>query len=438
MGIFRKIKLWHKVTFGLVAGIIVGVFLGADLHFNIGTKIYYFKDSVPYIKVIGDIFIRLIKMIIVPLIYLSIVIGMTSMNDSSSLSRVATKSIIAFLLTTSFAIVIGLSAAYFFQPGKGIALDIVKNGLLPKVQATRDFSLMKIIDDTIPDNALNALVSGNMLQVVFFSFFTGMIIAKMGKEKRLISSGLKLAAEVVFKMIHFILELAPYAAFALTTSVVATQGLSALQNLGMLVLTLLIALFVQYMLFGVMIAIFARLSPFPFYKKSLEYQALAFSTSSSKATLATTMDVCSNKLGISKNSTSFVLPLGAAINMDGMAIYLGICTLFFAQAYGISLTAIDYAVIILTSTLGSIGAAGIPSGTIIMLPMVLSSVSIPIEGIALIVGIDRILDMLRTTLNITGDATITLIIDKTEGTLNKLKYYAKPEKLAEGESPLFK
>lgn len=438
MGIFRKIKLWHKVTFGLIAGIIVGVFLGADLHFNIGENVYYFKGAVPYIKVIGDIFIRLIKMIIVPLIYLSIVIGMTSMNDSSSLSRVATKSIIAFLLTTSFAIVIGLSAAYFFQPGKGIALDIVKNGLLPKVQVTRDFSLMRIIDDTIPDNALNALVSGNMLQVVFFSFFTGMIIAKMGKEKRLINSGLKLAAEVVFKMIHFILELAPYAAFALTTSVVATQGLSALQNLGMLVLTLLLALFVQYMLFGVMIAIFARLSPFPFYKKSLEYQALAFSTSSSKATLATTMDVCSNKLGISKNSTSFVLPLGAAINMDGMAIYLGICTLFFAQAYGIDLSLIDYAVIILTSTLGSIGAAGIPSGTIIMLPMVLSSVNIPIEGIALIVGIDRILDMLRTTLNITGDATITLIIDKTEGTLNKVRYYAKPEKLPEGEGPLFK
>lgn len=187
-----------------------------------------------------------------------------------------------------------------------------------------------------------------------------------------------------------------------------------------------------------MILVFARVSPMPFYKKSLEYQSLAFSTSSSKATLATTMDVCSNKLGISKNSTSFVLPLGAAINMDGMAIYLGICALFFAQAYNINLTTIDYFLIILTSTLGSIGAAGMPSGTIIMLPMVLSSVNIPIEGVAFIAGIDRILDMMRTTLNITGDAAITLLVDASEGTFNKTIYNTESSKLAEGNEGLSK
>ena len=205
----------------------------------------------------------------------------------------------------------------------------------------------------------------------------------------------------------------------------------------MLVITLLSAISIQYCVYGILIIIFARLSPGPFYKKSLEYQTLAFSTSSSKATLATTMDVCANKMGMSQNSTSFTLPLGAAINMDGMAIYLGICTLFFVQAYGITLSSFDYILIILTSTLGSIGAAGMPSGTIIMLPMVLSAINVPIDGIALIVGIDRILDMLRTTLNITGDATIALIVDKTEGTLNEETYYSVSDSLREGESPLF-
>ncbi len=422
MRFVQKIKLWHKVTAGLIAGIIVGMIFGEDAG---------------YLKPIGDIFIRLIRMVIIPLIYLSIVIGMTSINDTSTLSRIATKSLIAFLLTTSFAIVIGLSCAYLMEPGKWITSDALGTAITSRPAKT-SFDFIKIINDTIPDNALNALVSGKMLQVVFFSFFTGIIINTIGKEKKLIYKGFQLAAKVVFKMIHLILNLAPYGAFALTASVVGKQGIGVLQSLGLLVITLLTAIFVQYCIFGLMIIIFARLSPTPFYKKSIEYQTLAFSTSSSKATLATTMDVCANKMGMSKNSTSFVLPLGAAINMDGMAIYLGICTLFFAQAYGITLTTFDYLIIILTSTLGSIGAAGIPSGTIIMLPMVLSAINVPIDGIGLIVGIDRILDMLRTTLNITGDATIALIVDKTEGTLNTKTYYTDSAKLKEGESPLFK
>jgi Na+/H+-dicarboxylate symporter len=173
-----------------------------------------------------------------------------------------------------------------------------------------------------------------------------------------------------------------------------------------------------------LIWIFGRLSPFPFYRKSLGYQALAFSTSSSKATLATAMKVCQEEMGISQVSTSFVLPLGVSINMDGMAIYLGMCAVFLAQAVGMELHFQQYAMIIFTATLGSIGAAGIPGGAIIMLPIVLASVNLPLEGVALITGIDRILDMIRTTINITGDATITLIVDKSEGTLDIKKYYA--------------
>lgn len=413
---WQNIEFWQKITAGLVLGIIVGVVFG---------------DSATILKPIGDVFIRLIKMIIVPLIYLSIVIGMTGIQDSSSLSRLSLKSIIAFLCTTSFAIVIGLTTAYVLQPGMGINLEALG---FPRVsRGGANFDGIALLYDAIPDNALNALVSGKLLQVVFFSFFTGIIINQLGREKKPIVKGFQLAAKVVFKMIHLILKLAPYGAFSLTASIVGTQGIGAITNLGMLVFSLITAMTVQYLIFGLMIFVFARVSPIPFYKKSLEYQSLAFSTSSSKATLATTMDVCSNKLGISKNSTSFVLPLGAAINMDGMAIYLGICTLFFAQAYNVDLSTVDYIIIVLTSTLGSIGAAGMPSGTIIMLPMVLSAVGIPIEGIAFIAGIDRILDMMRTTLNITGDATITLLVDASEKTFNRKIYNTESSKLHEGE-----
>lgn len=414
MKFWKDLALWKKITVGLIAGIVVGIIFGEDAD---------------VLKPIGDIFIRLIRMIIIPLIYVSIVMGMTSINDSASLSRIALKSIATFLLTTSFAIVIGLTTAYLLKPGMSISADAISINIADRVNSDVQFEIMKVINDTIPDNALNALVSGKMLQVVFFSFFTGVVINGVGKEKKLIVNGFKLASKVVFRMIDLILKLAPYGAFALTSSVVGKQGIGMLQSLGMLVVTLIVAMLVQYVIFGILIATVARLSPFPFYKKSLEYQSLAFSTSSSKATLSTTMHVCAEKLGVSKNSTSFVLPLGAAINMDGMAIYLGICTLFFAQIYGIHLTTIEYMIVILTSTLGSIGAAGIPSGTIIMLPMVLSSVNIPIEGIALIAGIDRILDMMRTTLNITGDAAVTLLIDRSEGTLDKEIYYTPTDKL---------
>lgn len=412
-------KLWKQVLTGLIAGVIVGMVLG---------------EKASYIKPLGDIFIRLIQMIIVPLIFFSLVTGLTGMTDRVSLSRVAIKSVIAFFITTSLAITIGMLAGIFFEPGVGISVSALhsENFKLPEVGA-RVLELTTVINDTIPNNALSALVTGNILQVVFFSIFTGVILNMLGKEGEPMIRGLKVGARLVFKMISVIMYCAPYGAFALTASVIGKQGLSALQNLSTLVFTLLSAMTVQYIIFGVLIAIFGRLSPFPFYRKSLEYQALAFSTSSSKATLPTTMDVCLNKMGISKNSTSFVLPLGAAINMDGMAIYLGICTMFFVQIYGIQLTTVDYIIIMLTSTLGSIGAAGIPGGTLIMLPMVLSALNLPIEGIAFIAGIDRVLDMMRTTINITGDATITLIIDSSEGTLNKKLYNTPSSKILDNK-----
>ncbi|MBV8938376.1 MAG: dicarboxylate/amino acid:cation symporter, partial [Alphaproteobacteria bacterium] len=231
------------------------------------------------------------------------------------------------------------------------------------------------------------------------------------------------AALVMFRLIEMVVQFSPYGVFALIAWVVGTQGFDILMALLKLVLVVCGALFTQYLLFGLMVIVFGRLSPLPFYRKMLEPQAMAFSTSSSKATLSTAMRVVNEEMGVSKNSTSFVLPLGASINMDGTAIYLGICALFFSQLYQIPIDTHHYIILVLTATLGSIGAAGIPGGSLIMMGMVLTSVGLPLEGIALIAGVDRILDMLRTTVNITGDSLITLLVDKSEGGFDQSIYY---------------
>jgi Na+/H+-dicarboxylate symporter len=226
-------------------------------------------------------------------------------------------------------------------------------------------------------------------------------------------------------MIELVIKLTPYGVFAIMSWVVGVYGLGIMFSLGKFVLVVIGALLVQYLLFGVMLFIFAGLNPMPFYKKMIETQMLAFATVSSKATLATAMRELQQKVGVSKQSASFLLPLGASVNMDATAIYLGICSVFFAQVIGMELSYIQYMIIIFTATLGSIGAAGFPGGAMVMMGMVLTSVGLPLEGISIILGVDRFLEMLRTTVNITGDCTITVIIDKSEGTLNKKLYYSE-------------
>lgn len=408
-GVLRSMKLWKKVLVGLVLGIILGVVL---------------KDDVVYIKPFGDLFIRLIKMIIVPLIFFAIVSGITSVQDSKALGRVGIKASIAYLLTTLFAITIGLTVGTIFEPGSGVILNFSGDGVLKNPDA----SLAKIADtllNIVPENAIDAMAQGTILQVVFFALFTGITLNTMENEASKRLSGIfSLLSSMVFRMVHLIVQLSPVAACALTAWIVGTQGMAVLEKLLKLVGCAYLAFGVQYLVFGLIILVWTKLSPLPFFKKSLEYQTLAFSTSSTKAALPTTIKVCQNRLGVSNISSSFVLPLGASINMDGIAIYISLCALFFAQATGKVLGMADYGCIILTGTLGSIGGAGIPGGTIVMLPMVLASVGLPIEGIALIAGIDRIIDMMRTTISITGDATVALCVDHSEGLLDKEKYYA--------------
>lgn len=398
-------KLWHKVTLGLVLGIMFGVYL---------------PQYVETIKPIGTIFMRLIKMIIVPLIFLSLVSGLTSVKDPSSLGRVGIKSVLAYVGTTFFAVIFGLSVANILRPGDGVVIDF---GVpQDKISSGKEFDIAEFLINIVPSNIFESFANAELLQVVFFSVFTGFIINTMGSAADPVRDIVNSAAKIVLKMISKIVELSPYGAFALTAWVVGTQGLDVMVSLSKLVFAVTIAMVFQYIVFGIIIIVFCRISPIPFYKKSLEYQLIALSTGSSKASLSTTMNVCRQRLGVSESSTSFVLPLGASINMDGFAINLGLTTVFFAQMMGITLNFSDYMVIILTSTLGSMGGAGIPGASLIMLPMVLTSVNIPIEGVAIIAGIDRVLDLLRAAINITGDATITLVIDCSEGNLDKEMY----------------
>lgn len=398
-------KLWHKVFLGLILGLFFGVYL---------------PQHVDIVKPIGTVFLRLIKMVIVPLLFFSLLSGITGMRDPSSIGRVARKSVFAYFGTTCFAVVFGLGVAHIMKPGYGVVLDL---GPVPESNFRESsFDIINFLIEVVPSNIFVAFADSNILQVVFFSIFTGVIINNMGSVADPLREFIQSAAKLVLKMIAIIVELSPYAAFALTAWVVGTQGLDIMMSLGKLVGAIIIAYILQYLIFGLFIIVFCRLSPIPFYKKSIEYQMIAISTGSSKASLATTMQVCRQRLGVSETSTSFVLPLGASINMDGLAIKLGLSVMFFAQIMGIELSLNDYMIIILTGTLGSIGGAGIPGSFIIMLPIMLTSVGLPIEGVALLVGVDRVLDLLSTTINITGDATITLVVDSTEGTLDRDMY----------------
>jgi Na+/H+-dicarboxylate symporter len=405
------LKMWQQVVLGLVLGIATGL---------------YFKEDAAGLKILGTVFINLIKMVVVPLIFLALVSGITSMGDSANFKRVGIKGVGSYLFTALLAVVIGLAAGHLFQPGVGLDINISDfTGTAPAAAAdTPQMSVKDFLLNLISTNIFYSFAEGNLLQVIVFAFFFGVTMNMMGEKSVRARVMIYDFSQIIFRMIEYIVRLAPLAVFGFMAWSVGTQGVEILQVLINLVAAVLAACAFQYALFGVMILVFARLNPLIFYRKLVNTQLMAFSTSSSKATLTTAMREVQTKLGVSEQSSHFLLPLGASINMDGTAIYLGICALFFAQFFGIELQTADYAMLLLTCTLGSIGAAGIPSGSIIFMGMVLHSVGLPIEGIGLLLGVDRVLDMVRTTINITGDCAITLIIDATEDTLNKETYNA--------------
>ena len=405
-------KLWQQVLIGLVLGIVAGVLL---------------KEDAASLKIFGTIFINLVKMVIVPLIFFALLSGITSMSGEGNFTRIGIKGFSAYILTSIFAVIIGLTAGTLFKPGASINLNEIlqsHGGIIPEVAKKAPPSISEFLLGLISTNPIQSMASDNFLQIIIFSIFTGITINMVGDKAKPLKEIIFSASQVMFKMIENIIKLAPFGVFGYMSWVIGTQGVDVLNALAKLIVVFLGSCVLQYVVFGFMILIFARVSPMPFYRKILLTQSIAFSTSSSKATLSTAMNQLQEKMGVSKTNSNFLMPLGVCINMDGTAIYLGICALFFAQAYGIDLTMQNYLMLVLTCTFGSIGAAGIPSGSIIFMGMVLSSVGLPIEGIGIILGVDRILDMIRTTINITGDSAITLIVDKSEGGLDVEKYHS--------------
>ena len=399
-------RLATKILIGLIAGVVVGLFMQG------------LQDvAVSYIKPFGDLFIRLIMMIIVPLVFSSLVVGAASTGDVKKLSRMGSKTIAFYLATTAFAVSMGVLLANIFKPGKGLVLPV------DAVYTGREAPpLIDVLVNIIPRNPFQAVTEGSMLQIIVFALFIGVAISLVGKKADSVKSFFDGFAEIMYKITGMVMQLAPYGVFALIVPVVAMNGPSVLFPLAKVIgIMYMGAILHALIVYSLVIKGFTRLTLPAFYKGILPAQLIAFSTCSSGATLPATMKCTQENLGVSRETASFVLPLGATINMDGSALYQGIAALFVAQVYALDLSLGQQLVIVITGTLASIGAAGVPGAGLIILTTVLASVGLPMEGIALIAGIDRILDMARTTLNVTGDAVAAVFVDTTEE-----KYSAEP------------
>lgn len=398
-------NLWLRVFIGMCLGITAGIVLG---------------EYAAIFQPLGTMFINLILMLVIPLIFFVIINGIVSIEDPTNIKRIGSKSIILFISTAVAAVILGMIVTSIIKPGVGVHFQLLSN--VNSFAAVEKNNLTTIFLNVIPSNALKSLVEGNILHVILLAFFIGITLKSKHDSFINIIKFIKEMSQLMIKMIETIVKIAPFGVFGYMSWAVGTQGIDILLPLLKLIFTIFVGCALQYILFGIMILIVAKLSPLPFYYKMIGPQLLAFSTSCSKATLATLMKTAHEKLGLSKTNTNVLIPLASILNMDGGALYLSSCVLFFGQVMGVNFSIQDYFTIIVTCTLGSIGAAGIPSGILLFLGMALTAVGLPIEAVAIIAGVDRILDMVTTMINVTGDACIPLVIDKTEGTLDVKVY----------------
>ena len=400
----KKIPLWGKILIGLVLGIVVGMVL---------------KEKALYLKPIGAIFINGVKMLIVPLVFSSLIVGVTSVDDIGKMGRIGLKTIILYAVTTIIAVTIGLGLSWITDPGVGISLHA--SGTVTVVDTAP--SLIHTLVNIISDNPIGSLAEGNILQIIVFAIFIGIAINLTGNKADPVKNFFTGLAEVMYKLTSIIMKFAPYGVFALIACVIGQYGVEFLLPLLKVVVTVYIACILHsIIILGGGLILLGRLNPWKFFKGFLDAALVAFSTSSSSAALPVSLRCTQANLGVSKSISSFVLPLGATINMNGTAIYQGVCAVFIAQAYGIDLSLTNYVTIVMTSILAAIGTAGVPGAGLIMLSLVLSSVGLPIEGIAIIAGIDRILDMARSCVNVIGDGVATVLVAKSEQELDIKAY----------------
>ena len=395
----KKLSLTTWIALGLVLGVIAGLaFQGAP---DVATE---------YIKPFGTIYLNLIKMVVVPVVLLSIMQGIVSLQDVRKVGSIGVKTICFYLVTTAIAITLGLVLANVLQVGAGYTIST--EGL--SYEAAEAPSLMDTIVNIFPSNFFQPLADATMLQVIVIALFFGFGIILAGEKGKLAKDLVDSCAEVSFKVMFIILKLSPIGVFALICPVVASNGPDVLLPLLKVILVAYAAYIIHMIVtYSTAVKLASGMSPLKFFKGMSEPILFAFSSASSVGTLPFNMDA-TQQMGARKEVSSFVLPLGATINMDGTAIYQSVCAIFIAQIFGVDLTIAQQLTIILTATLASVGTAGVPGAGMIMLAMVLESVGLPLEGIALVAGIDRILDMGRTTVNITGDAACTMCVDAWE------------------------
>ncbi|WP_428773209.1 dicarboxylate/amino acid:cation symporter [Vibrio sp.] len=413
-GAWAQLALWKKILLGMIAGVAVGSVLGPEAE---------------YLKPIGTLFINLIKMLIVPLVFCSLIVGVTSMKDTRKMGRIGAKSVVLYLMTTALAITIGIGLSIAIVPGAGV--EMTANAAAAGKEAP---SLITTLLNIIPKNPANALSSGNILQIIFFALGLGVALSMIGEKADPAVRFFESLAEAMYKLTELVMKFAPYGIFGLMAWVSGKYGLEILLPLGKVILAVYLGCILHVLVvYSGFISVLGRLNPKPYLKGLLNPAAVAFTTTSSSGTLPATIQAARSEIGASKGVASFVAPLGATINMDGTALYQGVCALFIAQVFGVDLSTSDYLLIITTSTLASIGTAGVPGAGLIMLSLVLTTVGLPMEGLAIVAGIDRILDMARTSVNVCGDLMVTTLVAKSEGELDESIYYADNSQSSQAE-----
>lgn len=423
----KKMGLAQKVLIGLAIGFVIGLIVHYMPKGTLRDKILI--DGA--FQFVGQVFLRGIMMCVVPLVFFSLVNGAASMGDIKKLGRVGGKTVGFYLITTSIALVIGLAMAFLINPGVGLDMGSIDT---VDVSASAGKPIAQVLYEMVPRNPVQALAEGNMLQIIVFALLTGIALTMIGDKGKKIHAIFEEGNELIMKLVSLVMSLAPIGVLCLVARTFGQVGVAAIIPLAKTVFAVYLALAIHLVVvYGGMLKGLTGLSPVRFFKKLFPAMAIAFSTASSSATLPVTMDMTINKVGASKSIASFALPLGATINMDGTAIYQGVSAIFIAQVYGIDVTISMALVIVLSATLASIGTAGVPGAGAVMLSMVLTTVGLPLEGLGLILGIDRLFDMGRTAMNITGDAVCTTIISKQEGEFNKEIWnadFAKEETIA--------
>ena len=412
----KKMGLTTKIFVALIAGAIFGMIL----HYLVPTG--HIKDTIlveGVLYIVGQGFIRLMKMLVVPLVFCSIVCGSMAIGDTKKLGTVGVRTLAFYLATTALAITVALTIGNILDPGVGLDMTAISAGAT-EVQTMESTSMAQTILNIIPDNPVKSLATGEMLQIIVFALIVGVILAKLGEKTETVGNFFSQFNDIMMEMTMMVMSLAPIGVFCLISRTFAGIGFSAFLPLAKYMLGVLLALFVQcFVVYLGLLKIFTGLNPIKFIKNFFPVMAFAFSTATSNATIPMSIDTLAKKMGVSKRISSFTVPLGATINMDGTAIMQGVAVVFAAQAFGIMLTPVDYITVIGTATLASIGTAGVPSVGLVTLTMVFNSVGLPVEAIGLIMGIDRILDMTRTAVNITGDAVCTTIVAHQNNALDK-------------------